>query len=172
MEDGRSTGLVFRARIEIRGINPYVLVSAARARKIKPEWRRPLPVMIRIDGHPKKAPWRINMMPAGDGSFYLYLHESVRRASGTGVGDTVRVEIEFDAAYRGGPATALPSWFRIPLSKNAAAKRAWAALTPSRKKEIVRYLMALKSDEARERNVVRALRVLSGAKERFMARSW
>jgi hypothetical protein len=45
-------------------------------------------------------------------------------------------------------------------------------LTPSRQKEVVRYLRAPKSDEARERNLVRALRVLSGAKERFMARSW
>jgi hypothetical protein len=164
--------LRFTARMEIRGINPFVLVSAARAKRLKAGWRKPLPVLVRVNGHPKEKPWRINMMPAGDGSFYLYLHESVRRASATGVGDTVRVEIEFDAVYRGGPATAMPSWFRVPLSKNAAAKRAWTALTPSRKKEIVRYLVALKSDEARERNVVRALRVLSGTKERFMARSW
>lgn len=112
------------------------------------------------------------MMPVGDGSFYLYLHESVRRASQTKVGVAVRVELEFDAKYRGGPTGAMPSWFRIPLSRNAPAKRAWGELTPSRKKEILRYLAALKSDEARERNVVRALRVLSGAKERFMARSW
>ncbi len=163
--------LRFTARMEIRGINPFVLVSAVRAKRLKAGWRRPLPVLVRVNGHPKATPWRISMMPAGDGSFYLYLHERVRRASKTGVGDTVRVEIEFDAAYRGGPA-ALPSWFRIPLSRNAAAKRAWGMLTPSRKKEIVRYLAALKSDEARERNVVRALRVLSGAKERFMARAW
>ncbi len=69
--------------MKIRGINPYVLVSAVRARKIKPQWRRPLPVLVRINGHPKKTPWRINMMPVGDGSFYLYLHESVRHASET-----------------------------------------------------------------------------------------
>jgi hypothetical protein len=156
----------------IRGINPYVLVSAARARTIKPNWRRPLPVLVRVNGHPRTKPWRINMMPIGTGAFYLYLHGSVRGASKTKVGDVVTVEVAFDDAYRGGPATAVPAWFRIPLSKNAPAKIAWAALTPSRKKEIVRYLMALKSDEARERNVARALRVLSGAKERFMARSW
>jgi hypothetical protein len=162
----------FAARMEIRGINPYVLVSTARAKRIKAGWRKPLPVLVRVNGHPKSAPWRINMMPTGTGAFYLYLHGSVRSASKTKVGDVVAVEVVFDSAYRGGPATAIPSWFRIPLSRNAAAKSAWAALTPSRKKEIVRYLTALKSDEARERNVIRALRVLSGAKERFMARSW
>ncbi len=164
--------LRFKTKIEINGINPYVRVSAARARKIKADWRRPLPVLVRVNGQPEKSPWHINMMPVGDGSFYLYLHGSVRRASDTKVGDTVHVDVEFDAKYRGGPATAMPSWFRIPLSRNAAAKRAWGKLTPSRKKEILRYLTALKSDEARERNVARALRVLSGSKERYTARSW
>ena len=164
--------LGFRSRIEIRNANPFIHVSARRARAIKPDWRRPLPVLIRINGHPERKPWRINMMPVGNGDFYLYLHGDVRRASNTKVGDTVRVEIEFDAAYRGGPVSAMPSWFRVPLSRNAAAKRAWSALTPSRKKEIIRYFARLKSAEARERNVARALRALSGTKERFMARSW
>lgn len=168
----RGCMLRFKAKIEIVGINPYVRVSAARARRIKADWRRPMPVLVRVNGHPEKSPWRINMMPIGDGSFYLYLHGSVRRASKTNVGDTVRVEVGFDEKYRGGPLTAMPAWFRVPLSKNAAAKRAWAELTPSRKKEILHYLAALKSDEARKRNVVRALRVLSGGKERYMARSW
>ncbi len=164
--------LDFRSRIKIRNANPFIHVGARRARAIKPDWRRPLPVLIRINGHPAKKPWRINMMPVGNGDFYLYLHGDVRRASNTKVGDTVRVEIEFDAAYRGGPAGPMPAWFRTPLVRNPAAKAAWSALTPSRKKEIVRYLTALKSAEARERNAVRALRVLSGTKERFMARSW
>ncbi len=43
------------------------------------------------------------MMPIGDGSFYLYLHGSVRKASNTKVGDKVSVEIEFDSEYQNGP---------------------------------------------------------------------
>jgi hypothetical protein len=45
-------------------------------------------------------------------------------------------------------------------------------LIPSRRKEILRYLSWLKSEEARERNVAKVIRVLSGSKERYMARSW
>lgn len=152
--------------------NPYVHVDAARAKAIKPDWRRPLPVLIRINGEPKQRPWRINMMPVGNGDFYLYLHGDVRKASHTKVGDRVRVEIEFDSAYRNGPMHPMPSWFRLPLSKNAKAKKAWVALIPSRRKEILRYLSRLKSPEARARNVARALHVLSGRKGRWMARSW
>lgn len=154
--------LRFTARMEIRGINPFVLVSAARATRIKAGWRKPLPVLVRVNGHPKPAPWRINMMPAGDGTFYLYLHGDVRRAAGTAVGDRVRVEVEFDAAYRGGPLTPVPRELRAALKGDAAATRAWEALTPSRKKEVVRYLVALKSPEALKRNVMKFVDQLGG----------
>jgi hypothetical protein len=164
--------LRFVALIRIFNGNPFVHVSAARAKAIKPDWRKPLPVLVRINGHPRPAPWRINMMPIGGGDFYLYLHGDARRASDTKVGDKVRVEVQFDASYRNGPMHPMPSWFRGPLTKNARAKKGWSALIPSRKKEILRYLSRLKSPEARARNVARALHVLSGKKGRFMARSW
>src|SRR5882757_9374858 len=89
------TTLSFTAVIKIRGVNPFILVSAFRANAIRPGWRKPLPVRVRINGKSAKA-WRINMMPVGNGSFYLYLHGGIRKASGTTVGDRVCVEIEFD----------------------------------------------------------------------------
>ena len=105
------TTSVFTAAIKMRGVNPFILVSALRASAIKPGWRKPLPVLVRTDGEPAEA-WRINMMPAGDGSFYLYLHGDIRKASGTAVGDRVRVEIEFDASYQNGPQHPMPRWFK------------------------------------------------------------
>lgn len=162
--------LRFRALIKIHGVNPYVLVSAERASQLKPEWRKPMPVLVRINGEPEE-PWRINMMPVGDGSFRLYLHGNIRKASATRVGDRVKVEVRFDAKYRSGPQP-MPAWFRTALARNPTAKQNWSALIPSRQKEILRYLAALKSTEARERNLTRALGVLSGEPARFMARSW
>jgi hypothetical protein len=152
-------------------VNPYILVTAARAKTIKPGWRKPLPVLVRVNDKPEK-PWRINMMPAGNGSYYLYLHGEIRKASGTAVGDRVGVSIEFDASYRGGPQEPMPGWFKKALAANPLAKLNWGLLIPSRKKEILRYLSRLKSPQARERNLARALGVLSGDASRFMARSW
>jgi hypothetical protein len=163
--------LRFRARIGIRGINPYILVSARRAAQLQDGWRRPLPVRVQINEQPR-IPWRINMMPVGDGSFYLYLHGRVRTSSGTEVGDVVRVALAFDHEYRGGPVHAMPTAFRAGLRTNPRARRQWQALSPSRQKEILRYFNGLKSDAARQRNVERALWVLGGGKGRFMARSW
>ena len=161
----------FTSTIKTRGGNPYVLVSAAHAAALQRGWRKPMPVQVRINGWPKVL-WRINMIPVGNGSFYLYLHGDVRTASGTKVGDKVVVEVRFDAAYRGGPMHPMPSWFRAALAKNQKARKAWVALIPSRKKEILRYVSRLKSLEARSRNLARALQVLSGKGGRFMGRSW
>ena len=163
--------LRFTALIDIHGVNPYVLVTSTRAAKLKPDWRKPMPVLIRVNGKPDD-PWSINMMPVGDGSFRLYLHGEVRKASHTGVGDRVRVEIRFDSGYKNGPLHPMPAWFRAGLRDNPTAKKNWAKLIPSRQKEILRYFAALKSGEARRRNLARALAALSGGPGRFMARSW
>jgi bacteriocin resistance YdeI/OmpD-like protein/uncharacterized protein DUF1905 len=111
---------------------------------------------VRINGKPAES-WRINMMPVGDGSFYLYLHGDVRRASGTKVGDRVRVEVAFDAEYRKGPPHPIPAWFKAALQRNPQALKNWEALIPGRKKEILRYFARLKWPEARARNLERAL---------------
>jgi len=163
--------LRFRSLIEINNINPYVLVSARRAARIRKDWRKPLPVRVRVNGKPEK-PWRINLMPVGDGSFYLYLHGDVRKASSTKVGESVTVELEFDDEYRGGPAHPMPLWLSDALDRNRSAKQAWSELIPSRQKEILRYFSCLKTLEAQTRNVQRAIHVLSGGKGRFMGRSW
>ena len=163
--------LRFRARIDLNRINPYVLVRPGQAARLKPGWRKPMPVKIRVNGEPA-AGWRINMMPVGDGGFFLYLHARVRKASGTKVGDAVSLTIEFDAAYRSGPADPMPRGFSAELKRNAAARKGWQALPPSRQKEILRYLVRLKSLEAQQRNVHKALHVLAGGKARFMARAW
>ena len=173
------TSISFTSVIKIRGINPFILVSASRANTIKPGWRKPLPVLLRIDaqsaGDPAAKPakpWRTNMMPAGDGSFYLYLHGDIRKASGTAVGDRVSVEIEFDPSYRNGPQHPMLPEFKQALAGNPHAREHWKALTPSRKKEILRYFSRLNSPEARARNLSRALHVLSGEPARFMGRAW
>ena len=133
----------FRALMKIHGVNPYVLVSGRRASELKPGWRKPMPVLVRINLKPEEAS-PINMMPIGDGRFRLYLNGLVREASNSAVGDRVEVEVRFDAKYRSGPAHPMPEWFRAALRKNPLTRKNWEALIPSRKKEILRYFASLK----------------------------
>jgi hypothetical protein len=165
------TASAFNAVIKVRGGNPFVSVNGFRANALRAGWRKPLPVLVRINGKPANA-CRTNMMPVGDGSFYLYLHGEIRKASGTAVGDRVRVEIDFDAGYRNGPQHPMPRWFRLALGRTPQAWENWIALIPSRKKEILRYFSRLNSPDARARNLGKALVVLSGQTGRFMARAW
>jgi hypothetical protein len=163
--------LRFTSIMKIYNGNPYIEISVVQAEQVKKDWKKPMPVLTRINGEPK-AWWQINMMPMGDGRFYLYLHGLVREASNTKVGDTVTVEVKFDSAYKNGPMHPMPVWFQKALDKHKKAKAAWTELIPSRQKEILRYFSWLKSDEAKKRNLQKAMDVLSGMSGRFMARSW
>lgn len=162
--------VAFRSRIELDGINPFVRVGRHRAARLRPGWRKPMPVLVRIDGAPAE-PWRINLMPKRDGSFSLYLHGKLRKASGAKVGDRVSIEIAFDGGYRPGPAR-MPPYFAAALEARPDARAGYQALPPARQKELVKLFARLKSGEARERNLELALRALSGERMRFMARDW
>ncbi len=163
--------IFFTSTIKKRGINPYVSVSAELATQLKEDWRKPLPVLVQVNNKPE-PPWHINMMPAGDGSFYLYLNGEVLKASNTKVGSIVEITLQFDAAYKPGPAHPMPGWFSEALAQNQLAQEGWEELIPSLQKEILRYMARLKSVEAQSRNTQMAMHVLSGGKGRFLARSW
>lgn len=169
--NNNSYTVTFTSVIKIRGVNPYILVSHDRAEKIKDGWKKPMPVLVRINNLPKDF-WKINMMPVGNGDFYLYLHGNVRRESKTKVGDKVIVDVVFDKEYRNGPLHPMPEWFAKELNKNSVAQKNWKTLSPSRKKEVLRYFSNLKSEEAKKRNLKRAMDVLSEKKDRFMGRLW
>lgn len=161
----------FKATIELRGYNPYIAVSAEQVAAIAPGWRRPIPVLVQLNGGPTPT-WRINMMPVGDGSFYLYLDNGIRRPTKTAVGDEVIVTLGFDADYRGGPTQAMPDDLTTALLGNMAAASSWEKLPPSRKKEVLRYLERLQSPSARLSNLQRLMNVLEGREGRYLARQW
>lgn len=161
----------FKATIELRGYNPYIAVSPEQAAAIAPGWRRPIPVLVQLNGGPT-PPWRINMMPAGDGSFFLYLDNQIRKPTQTAVGDQVTVTLRFDADYRAGPAHDMPDDLAAALQGNVAAASNWEKLPPSRKKEVLRYLDRLQSPSARRSNLDRLLNVLEGNEGRYLARQW
>ena len=116
--------LRFAGVIRIFDSNPYIWVSATRASALRANWRKPMPALVRVDGHPRLKPWRVNLIPMRNGDFYLYLHGDVRLASDAAVGDRVAIELRFDSAYRNGPLQPMPPWFRRALGKNQRAETA------------------------------------------------
>lgn len=85
------------------------------------------------------------------------------------VGREVKIDLEFDNSPR---KYEMVLFFQEALDENPVAKINWERLIPSRQKEILRYFSWLKSDEAKKRNLKKAIDVLTGKEIRFMARSW
>lgn len=142
----------FSAAIKKKGINPYIDVP----KRVSAHFgtRGNIPVKGTLDG----VPVRVTLTPLGGGRHELYMNLDMRRRSGTDVGDRVHLVLTQDKTSRM-PKT-LPVLARA-LRKKPGAAAAWRAATPSRRKEILRYLHSLKTAESVERNVAKIIRLFS-----------
>lgn len=97
------------------------------------------------------------------GAWRLYLNTKMRVAADVDEGDKAKVEIAFDPTPRVVPMHPL---LRRTLSKNKNARNAFEKLSPSRQKEILRYLHSLKTHESVIRNVQNIIVLLMGRESR------
>ncbi len=151
----------FSAKIYIISkINPVVDVPAdvleylfKKAGKTKGA----IPVKGKLNG----AKFIHNIVKYG-GAWRLYLNGPMRKSAGiggNGTGDIADVELDFDPAPR---VTPIPEKFAAALKKNKIAKDEFDKLSPSRQKEILRYLGSMKTEESLARNVEKVVKHLVG----------
>ena len=146
----------FNATIYKLGINPVVDPPERVMKSLFSRAGRtkgPIPVRGKLNG----AEFRQTLVKYS-GSWRLYVNGVMLKASGTKVGDEVRVDIEFDPSP---PEVRMPDALANALRADPLARGAFYSLAPSRRKEILRYIGSLKSDEAIEKNIARLLRDLS-----------
>ncbi|HKX83749.1 MAG TPA: YdeI/OmpD-associated family protein [Pyrinomonadaceae bacterium] len=145
----------FKAKIFKIGINPVVdppdrvlesIFSGAGKDK------GPIAVRGRLNG----AEF-IQTLVKYQGAWRLYINGPMLNDSGLIVGDIAVIEIEFDPRPRDVP---MVKEFAAALKRDKKAKAEFDLLSPSRRKEILRYLGSLKSEEALSRNIVRILKHL------------
>jgi len=154
----------FSAKIYKIGVNPYVVLPAAVLKEVFKQANKskgPIPVHGELNGYSF-----VQTLVKFSGKWRLYLNTPMRKAAGIDVGDMANVKIEFDPRLR---EIVMNSKLRIALDKNKKAKQTFEQLPPSRQKEILRYIGNLKSEEAIDKNVKRAISFLTG-KERFVGR--
>ena len=155
----------FSAKIFKIGINPYVLIPLSVLNELfsqSGKTKGPIPVKGTLNG--RKF---IQNLVKYSGKWRLYLNTPMRRAAGIDVGDTATVKIEFDPETRSTP---MHPKLLHAFTKNKSAAAAFEKLTPYRRKEILRYLNFLKTEESVDRNVEKVISHLSG-KERFAGRN-
>ncbi|MDW3180049.1 MAG: YdeI/OmpD-associated family protein [Acidimicrobiia bacterium] len=154
----------FRAELHIIDGNPYVDVPETVLEdvfEVAGREKGPIPIRGSINGQPYQQ-----TLVRFRGAWRLYvnmqmLHDSPRR-----IGEALDVEVAYDPSDR---TIETPPKFAAALRDNAQASEVFAGLTPSRQKEIIRYISSLKTEAAVDRNVERAIRFLVGD-DRFVGR--
>ncbi|APV50033.1 hypothetical protein BWI17_10265 [Betaproteobacteria bacterium GR16-43] len=153
----KAGALRFDATIRKVDINPYVRVPAAIVKVLLSNSGRtaaPIPVVGTLQGKPITA----NVVRFR-GLWRLYLNGIMRKAAACDVGDAVSVTLSADVAKRETP---MPPAFAAALNRSAKARKAFDALPPYRRKEILRYLGSAKRAETLERNIAKAIAYLRG----------
>ena len=147
----------FSAAIYKIGINPYVFLPEDVLNalfKQAGKSKGPIPVRGTIDG--KRF---IQTLVKYQGEWRLYINGEMRRAASVDVGDQVQIKIGFDPVPR---IEVMHPKFKTALSIEKAAQMAFERLTPSRQKEILRYLNSMKTETSLERNIEKIIRHLRG----------
>ena len=147
----------FKAKIDIIGINPFVLLPTRVLKSLfnqAGKEKGPIPVRGTIDGHPY-----IQTLVKYSGAWRLYINGPMLKDAGKQVGDSTTLTIEFDAKERVVP---IHPKLKKALKENAMAKKTFDKLPPSRQKEIIRYISHLKTEASVDKNVSRAISFLLG----------
>ncbi|WP_131537343.1 YdeI/OmpD-associated family protein [Pedobacter nototheniae] len=154
----------FSTEIFIIGINPYVFIPDAYLKYLFKQAKKEngkIPVVIKIDGLSFQQ-----TLIKYSGKWRLYLNTPMRKAVGKDVGDTAIFELEFDPKPR---EIEMHPQLVEALRKNKKAKEVFNQLAPYLRKEIIRYINNLKTEESINRNVIKAIQFLLG-NERFIGR--
>ena len=146
----------FKAKIRIVGVNPYVDVPGRVSRSFAR--RGYVPVTVQVPGGKVGS----TLVPVGGGKHRLYINGQMRRLARVDVGDTVSIGVELDERSR---MPTMPAGLAAELAKRPRARKVWEELTPSRRKEILRYLNFAKRRETQDRNVAKVVAILRSAEK-------
>lgn len=158
------TNYEFTTELKIIGVNPFVSVPSeilVALFKASGREKSPIPVCGLINNQA----YQQNLM-FFKGQWRLYVNMKMLKNSPQRIGERLEVTISYDPKPR---LVEQPEALRVALSENSAAKQVFNQLTPSKQLEINRYIAKLKTQEAVERNVARAIGFLLG-QNRFIGR--
>jgi len=151
--DGYTARVKFHAVIEGAGKTAAGIEVPAEVVTGLGQSKKP-PVRVTIKGYT----YRSTVATVG-GRFMVGVSNEVRASAGVAAGDQVDVEMELDTAPR---EVAVPAELAKELAANPAARKAFEALSYSRKRVLVDPVANAKTPETRDRNIAKALISLRG----------
>lgn len=154
----------FSAVIKIIGANPYVSVPEEILSAIFNDAGKdkgPIP----INGTVNDKPY-LQTLVKYSGEWRLYINTIMLKNSPKRIGESIKITIAFDPKER---IIEMHSLLKKALAENEKANVIFEKLPPSRRKEIIRYISHLKTEEKIIENVQRAINFLLG-NEKFIGR--
>lgn len=138
----------FTATIHKVGINPCVEVPA----RISLVYGRRgyVPVLVTLGAQT----FQCTLVPVGEGRHRLCLHHLMRKAAGRETGDRVTIKLALDTASR---VLAPPADLTQALQA-AGQMKTFLGNTPSRRKELVRWVLGTKNPDTRVRRVAQVVK--------------
>jgi hypothetical protein len=137
---------VFAASIYKVGVIRYVDVPREVSRKFGNSAH--VPVIGTVEG----VPVRTTLVSRGKGSYRMAIHSDIRKKLRVDTGAVVEIAIQLDEASR---EPELPPALVLALRNAPKVQRRFRGITTALRRQIVRYLMAVKSQETLERRVSR-----------------
>lgn len=154
----------FSACIEIIGVNPFVFVPEKILESIFKKSGKEKGA-IPICGTVNEKFYRQTLVKYS-GEWRLYINTTMLKNSPKRIGEKIFLTIDFDEKDRTIP---IHPELQNALNENIRAKKIFLELSPSRRKEIVRYIHHLKSESTRQKNIEKAIDFLLG-KAKFVGR--
>jgi hypothetical protein len=154
----------FTAAIEIIGVNPFVQVPGNILDALFEQCGRNKGA-VTVKGTVNGLPYTQTLVKF-KGLWRLYINTFMLKNSPDRVGEVIELSVAFDPSER---TIAPPPEFVKALEENPGAKAVFDGLSPSRRHEIVRYIVSLKRSESVTRNITRAIDFLNGS-GRFVGR--
>ena len=145
----------FRAKIYKVGINPCVKVPPAITAGMVAT-KGYIPVKGKIEHHS----FQQTLVPVKNQGYRLYVNGLMLKGAAVKVGQIVQVEIEQDNTTKK-KKLPVPEELKKKLEVNGL-QVAFDALTPYRRKEVLRYLNNLKTEAALKKNIDKVISVLKG----------
>ena len=144
----------FRAEVELGGKTATGIQVPEEVVLGLGSHRRPA-VLVTVGPHT----YRTTVAPMG-GLYYVPLSAENRNLAGVSAGDEVVVDLELDTAPR---EVTVPAELAAALEQDPAVRRAFEALSYSRRKEHARQVESAKAEATRQRRIAKVLEELRGA---------
>ncbi|MBS1627137.1 MAG: YdeI/OmpD-associated family protein [Bacteroidetes bacterium] len=154
----------FTSEINIIGINPFVFVPIKILEQLFKDAGKSKG-FIPVCGTVNKVAY-IQTLVKYKGEWRLYINTSMLKNSPKRIGESIEITIKFDTTNR--TLTPHPKLINA-LLKNKEAKKVFDNLSPSKQKEIVRYISSLKTENSINLNIAKAINFLLG-KNKFVGR--